>query len=100
MSHLVRAWRLRLPNGLPQDPAPAAQPVTFTTSCPASQNRRFMLLLDRSGSVPLHQFFYIKNNRAGYFYTTNQSEGFNLGFTYQGVAGHVHNTNPLVPAAP
>jgi hypothetical protein len=52
------------------------------------------------GTVPLHQFFYIKNNRAGYFFTTNQSEGSALGFTYQGVAGHVHVTNPLVPVAP
>lgn len=52
------------------------------------------------GTVALHQFFYIKDKKAGYFYTTTHSEGVSLGFTYQGVAGYVHNANPLVPAAP
>ena len=52
MSRLVRPWRLRLPDGgLPQNPAPATQPVSFVSACPAAQTRRFMLLLDRSGSM-------------------------------------------------
>jgi hypothetical protein len=53
------------------------------------------------GTVALHQFYgRYSGSKQGYFYTTNQDEGYSLGFTYQGVAGHVHDTNPLVPAAP
>lgn len=48
------------------------------------------------GTVPLHAF----HNSKGFFYTTDQSEGFGIGYTYDGVSGYIHDTLLLVPVPP
>jgi hypothetical protein len=50
MSHILKKWRLNLPNMLPQDAPVQTQEVNFNESCTA-QTQRVILLIDRSGSM-------------------------------------------------